>query len=129
MLACENGVHSKLLLNSQELVVLGQPLAAAWGASFDLAGSQSNYEISNERVFSLAGTVRNHHSPTVMKALLSCFDGFGETADLVDLQQQGIACLPFDSLVDALGVCDLSRLCQLPEDHLRRFAGACRVQH
>ena len=47
------GVGAELLLNSQELVVLGEPLGPAGGSSLDLASSETNNEVSNEAVLSL----------------------------------------------------------------------------
>ena len=42
VLASELGVGSKLLFNAEDLVVLGQPLRPAWGASLDLRKNKKN---------------------------------------------------------------------------------------
>lgn len=47
-----------------------------------------------------------HHAPTVLLRQLDRFDGFGDGADLVDLEQQSVTGLLADGFLDALGVGD-----------------------
>ena len=50
-----DSVSAQLLLDAQQLVVLGQALGAAGGAGLDLAGGQAHRQISDEAVLGLAG--------------------------------------------------------------------------
>ena len=50
-----NGTCTQILLNAEQLVVLGHALGAAGGTGLDLAGVQGNGQISNGGVFGLAG--------------------------------------------------------------------------
>ena len=53
-----NGACTQILLNAEQLVVLGNALGAAGGTGLDLAGVQGNGQISNGGVLGLAGAVR-----------------------------------------------------------------------
>jgi len=46
--ACIHGLRTQLLLDPQELVVLGQALAPAWCTCFDLPGAQADDQVCNE---------------------------------------------------------------------------------
>lgn len=48
--------------------------------------------------------MRYHDTPAVGVRVLSGLDGLGQGTDLVDLEQESIACLRLDGLLDALGV-------------------------
>merc|ERR1719331_1410499 len=58
-----DGRRAELLLNAQQLVVLGEALGAARRASLDLARLEANGEVGDERILSLARPVRRHHTP------------------------------------------------------------------
>lgn len=88
------------------MVVFGQSLGSAWGACLDLACGEADNQISDEVVFSLAGTMRNHDSPPVVSALLVGSNGLSERSDLVDFQKQSIARLLLDSSGNPLLVSD-----------------------
>ncbi len=79
------GSGTELLFDTKDLVVLGQTLGAARGTSFNLAGGQTNYEVGNERVLGLTGSVRNHGSPTSALRELVGIYRFCHATDLVDL--------------------------------------------
>mmetsp|Transcript_13132 Transcript_13132/g.55007 ORF Transcript_13132/g.55007 Transcript_13132/m.55007 type:complete len:343 (+) Transcript_13132:888-1916(+) len=87
---------AELLLDTQQLVVLGKALGAAGRAGLDLAGGEAHGEVSNESVLSLAGAVRGHDAPAGALGHLHGLDGLGDRTDLVDLQQQRVARLPLD---------------------------------
>lgn len=54
VLASVFGGASEFLFNTEDLVVLGKTFRAAGRTSLDLTGRQTDYEISNESVFSLS---------------------------------------------------------------------------
>ncbi|GBE58766.1 phosphopyruvate hydratase, putative [Babesia ovata] len=100
------GTGTKLLLNADQLVVLGVALAAAWGTSFDLASAEGDDKVGNEGVLSLAGPVGNHHTPAVGVTQKAGVDGLGDRSDLVHLQQKSVASLLGEGGLDTLGVGD-----------------------
>ncbi len=121
------GLGAELLLDAEQLVVLGQPLRPARGAGFDLAGAESNDEVGNEAILRLSRSVRHHGSPalrekvahvvvldevklhrelTVGLAEVVGGDGLGDGADLVHLEEQAVAGLLVDGGLDPLGVGD-----------------------
>ena len=51
--SCVLGVCAQLLLDPEELVVLGQPLGPAGGAGLDLACAEANHEVGDETVLGL----------------------------------------------------------------------------
>merc|ERR1711957_312953 len=65
VITCVNCPGAQFLLNAQELIVLGEALAAAWRTSLDSTCTQTHHKISNERVFGLSRPVRNHHTPAI----------------------------------------------------------------
>lgn len=66
VLAGVHGVRAELLLDSQDLVVLGQSLRTTRCTSLNLAGRQADHQIGDERVLGLAGSVRNHRAPATL---------------------------------------------------------------
>lgn len=56
---------AELLLNSQQLVVLGQMLGRLWDTSFDLTSAETHYQISEEGVCYLSRLMIHHHTPAV----------------------------------------------------------------
>lgn len=53
------------VLDAEQCVVLRNTLTARRRTRLDLTGTQSNDQISDQRVLCLAGAVRNHDSPPV----------------------------------------------------------------
>jgi len=104
VLTSVNGRRAKLLLNTEELVVLGVTLRAAGSSSLDLAGGQSNREIGNESVLSLSRAVGSHNTPTSLLGHADSLDGLGDGADLVHLEEKGVDALGLNTALDALGV-------------------------
>ncbi|KAA8576371.1 hypothetical protein EYC84_006504 [Monilinia fructicola] len=71
-----SSVHSlvtELLLDSQDLVQLGQTLRSGWGTSLDLTSTETNNDISNGDIFSLSRTVGNHNTPSSAKESLAAW--------------------------------------------------------
>lgn len=101
LLAGVLGSSSQLLLDTENLVVLGQTLGAARRSGLDLTSGQANDQVGNKRVLGLTGTMRHHRAPASALGELVSIDGFGDTADLVDLKQQAIASLLLNSGLDS----------------------------
>merc|ERR1719411_991394 len=100
------GIGAELLLNSQELVVLGESLGPAGGASLDLACAETNDKISDEAVLCLSRPVRHHSSPALGLSHVVSLDGLSHAADLVNLEQEPVAGLLLDSGRNSLWVGD-----------------------
>ena len=92
--------------NTEVLVELGQTLRAAGSTGLDLARSDTHDDVSNGDILSIAGAVGHHHAPFTSVGVLGSLDRLGESADLVDLEEQGIGGLWLDGLLDADGVGD-----------------------
>mmetsp|Transcript_36 Transcript_36/g.84 ORF Transcript_36/g.84 Transcript_36/m.84 type:complete len:302 (-) Transcript_36:653-1558(-) len=114
-----HGIRAELLLDAQQLVVLGQALGAAGRAGFDLAGGEAHGEVGDVRVLRLARPVGRHHAPSRLLRHAHRLDRLGDGTDLVHLEQQGVARLALDGGGDALRVGDE----QVIAHHL---AHACR---
>merc|ERR1719245_2900103 len=95
---------AELLLDAQQLVVLGKALRAARSSGLDLASAQAHGEVGNERVLGLAAAVAGHHAPASGFGHIHRLDGLGDASDLVNLQQEGVASLLIDRLLHALRV-------------------------
>ncbi len=65
-----NGAAAQLLLDAQQLVVLGHALGAAGGTGLDLAGVQGHGQVGNGGVLGLAGAVRADGGVTGLVAIL-----------------------------------------------------------
>mmetsp|Transcript_29550 Transcript_29550/g.94036 ORF Transcript_29550/g.94036 Transcript_29550/m.94036 type:complete len:452 (+) Transcript_29550:172-1527(+) len=97
---------TQLLLDAQELVVLGEALRAAGRARLDLAGAQSDGQVGNGGVLGLARAMGAHDTPARLLAHLDRVDRLGDGPDLVHLEQQRVARLVVDGLPDARHVGD-----------------------
>lgn len=106
LVASVDSVVAKLLLDAEDLVELSQTLGAGGSTGLDLAGAETDGDVSNGDIFSLAGAVRDHDAPSSAESILGGLDGLGDGADLVDLQEKGIARLELDGLLDEGGVGD-----------------------
>src|ERR1035441_3206473 len=73
-----------------EAVVFGDTLAAGWGAGLQLSAAGADGQVRDERVLGLPGAV-GHELP-VARAAAYChgFQGLGDRADLVELDQRGV---------------------------------------
>ena len=70
----------------------------------NLPSAESHHQISDERVLRFTTTMWHHHSPPCFLRHLACLDGLRHAANLVDLEQQGVAGLLVDAHLDTLGV-------------------------
>nr|pir phosphopyruvate hydratase - Deinococcus radiodurans (strain R1) [Deinococcus radiodurans] len=102
--AREHGSVAELVFDAQQLVVLGDTVRAAGRAGLDLPGVGRHSEVGDKGVFGLARAVADDGAVVVA---LGEFDGvhaLGEGADLVHLDQNRVAHLAVDALLQALGV-------------------------
>jgi hypothetical protein len=96
-----NSLVTKLLLNSENLVELGETLRSGRGTGLDLTSTETNGNVSNGDILSLAGTVRDHDTPAISVGVLGSLDGLGQSTNLVDLEEEGVARLELDGLLDS----------------------------
>ena len=93
-----NGAAAQLLLNAQQLVVLCNTLGTAGSTGLDLAGVQRHGQIGNGGVLGLTGAVRADGGVTGLVSHLDGFQSFGNRADLVQFDQDRVACTQPDAL-------------------------------
>src|SRR5262245_7020068 len=80
----------QLLLDAQELVVLGGALPARGRARLDLSEVQGHGEIGDEGVFGLAGTVRQDRRVAGRAGQGDGAQRLGQSPDLIRLDQNGV---------------------------------------
>ena len=97
--AGEAGGAAEGFFDAQELVVFGDAVGAGGGAGFDLAGAHGDYEIGEEGVFGFAAAMGDDGGVVGLASHFDGFDGFGDGADLIELDQDGVA----DAFGDAAG--------------------------
>ncbi|SRR6266849_97704 len=97
--AVEAGGGAEFLFDAEELVVFGDAVGAAGGAGLDLACGGSHGEIGDKGVLGFAGTVRDYGVVAGFAGQLDGVDGFGDSADLIELDENGVG----DALFDAAG--------------------------
>lgn len=106
LLASVDSVSTELLLDAEDLVELGKTLGTGRGTGLDLAGAETDGDISDGDILSLTGAVGDHDTPAVGVGVLGGLNGLGQGTDLVDLQEKGVAGLELDGLLDAQRVGD-----------------------
>lgn len=100
LLAGVDGVGTELLLNTEDLVQLGQTLGAARSTGLDLARAETDSNVGNGDILGLTGAVGHHDTPVVGVGVLGGLDRLGQRTDLVDLEQESVAGLELDGLLD-----------------------------
>jgi hypothetical protein len=106
VLAGVDGILTKLLLDTEDLVELGQALATGRGTSLDLTSAETDNDVGDSDILCLTRSVGDHDAPAGGEGVLGGLDGLGEGTDLVDLEEEGVARLELDGLLDADGVGD-----------------------
>lgn len=106
LLAGVDSVGAKLLLDTEDLVKLGKTLRTAGSTGLDLARAETDGNVSDGNVLSLTGAVGDHDTPAIGVGVLGGLDRLGERTDLVDLEEEGVARLELDGLLDTEGVGD-----------------------
>lgn len=84
-------------LDAQELVVLGQALAAGGGPGLELAGVGGNGHVGKPCVLGLSGTVGKDRGEPCPARHLDGLDGLGQGAYLVHLDEDGVGSLLLDA--------------------------------
>ncbi|EDT89704.1 hypothetical protein BIFLAC_02337 [Bifidobacterium animalis subsp. lactis HN019] len=100
------GGRTELFLNLEQAVVLGDALATCRGAGLDLAGVLGDGEIGDRGVRRLARTMGDHGGEAVLRGQLDGVEGLGNGANLVELDQQGVAGAHIDALLQTHRVGD-----------------------
>src|SRR5207244_7015251 len=93
----EAGRLPQLPLDPQELVVLGDAVAARGGAGFDLARFPSDREVRDGGVLGLAGAVADDRRVAAAEREPHGLRRLGQGADLVHLDEDGVGDAEFDA--------------------------------
>lgn len=101
-----DGTAAELLLDTEDLVELGETLRSGGSTSLDLTGTETDNDVSNGDILGLTRAVRNHDTPAGTEGVLGSLDGLSDGTDLVDLEEEGVASLGLDGLLDESGVGD-----------------------
>ena len=99
-----HGVAAQLFLDPQELVVLGDAVGPAGRAGLDLAGVRGHGDVGDGRVFGLAGAMTDDRGEAGTIGHLDGLQGFGQSANLVHLDQDAVGAALGDASRQALGV-------------------------
>lgn len=100
VLSSEDGTASELLLNTENLVVLSEAVGTARRSRLDLTSAKSNDEVTNKVVFSLTRAMADHNAPAGGLTHVGGLNRLGDSADLVDLQEQSVAKLLVNTSLD-----------------------------
>src|SRR5690606_2120234 len=95
---------AQLLFNAQQLVVLGDAVGTAQGAGLDLTGGSAYGQVGNGAVLGFTRTVGNYRGVTGRLGHLNGFQGLGQRANLVELDQDRVADALVDAFLENLGV-------------------------
>lgn len=101
-----NRFVTKFFSDSQKLVVFANPVRPAKRTSLYLAGVRRNSDIGNRCVFGFTGTMTDHGCVIILFCQINCSQRFGECADLVDLDQNGIGHVFSDPFAKKLHIRD-----------------------
>mmetsp|Transcript_4815 Transcript_4815/g.12106 ORF Transcript_4815/g.12106 Transcript_4815/m.12106 type:complete len:204 (-) Transcript_4815:866-1477(-) len=98
-------LSTKLLLDPQKLVVLGQPLRTARRSSLDLSGAQPHGQVCDVRILRLPAPMARHDAPAGLLGLLHGIDGLRDGPYLIHLEQQTCARLLVNRAINLFNVC------------------------
>lgn len=104
--ASEDSLVTKLLLDAEDLVELGETLRTGGSTSLDLARAKTDGQVSNEGVLSLTGTVGNHNTPASTVSKVGSVNRLSDRANLVDLEEKSVGSLDINGLSDETLVSD-----------------------
>lgn len=94
----------ELLLDSEDLVVLGESVGSAGSSTLDLTSAETDDQVSNEVIFSLTGSVRDHDTPSCLLGHVAGLDALGHGTNLVNLEEESVDELLVDTGLHTLGV-------------------------
>lgn len=95
-----DGLVTKLLLDTEDLVELGKTLGTSRGTSLDLTSAETDDNVGNGDILGLTRSVGDHDTPASAESVLGGLDGLGDGTDLVDLEEKGVASLGLNGLLD-----------------------------
>lgn len=72
--------------------------------TYDLARAETDNDVGNGNILSLAGSVRDHNTPASTEGVFGSLDSLRDGTDLVNLEEKGVAGLELDGLLDEGGV-------------------------
>lgn len=102
--ASEDSLVAKLLFDSENLVILGEPVGPAGSARLNLSGAKTADEVTDEVVLSLTRPVGDHDAPAGALGHVGSLDGLSDGANLVDLKEKSVAELLVNTSLHTLGV-------------------------
>jgi hypothetical protein len=92
------GLRPEFVFDLQKAVVFCDALTTAGRSRLDLAHTGSHREVGDARVVGFARTMRDDRAVSVFTGNLNAFERFRQSADLVQLDQNGIGDPIFDAL-------------------------------
>src|ERR1051325_1190430 len=95
--SCKHRRVAQLLLDAQELVVLGDAVAARGRAGLDLPRVRGHGEVGDGGVLGLAGAMRDDVAVAGALGHLDRVERLGERADLIQLDENRVADAPLDA--------------------------------
>ena len=95
---------TQFLLNTKELIVLGNPVTAAGGAAFDLSCVQCNGKICNGGILRFTGAVGDDGGLARPVCHGDCIQSLRQRTDLIHFNQYGVTDSRFDTLLKTLGI-------------------------
>src|SRR5450759_3437176 len=123
-------LRAQLLLDPQQLIVLGDAVRARQRSGFDLAAIGGDREIGDGGVLGLAGTVRHHGGVAGLVGHFDRIKRLRQRADLVDLDQNGVGAAVFDAVGKPRDVGDeqvIADQLAFPADQVGQFLPALHV--
>ena len=109
-----------------QLIALQWKFITFTGEYSYLASTQANDQIGNKRIFGFTTPVRDHHTPTCTLSKFTCLNRFSHRADLVDFEQQAIACFLLDGLANSLRVCNRQIITTSKKNNSKQ---RCQMKH
>ena len=97
---------AEIFLDSQQLVVFGDPVRTGHGTGLDLQGIGTDGNVGNGRIFGFTGTVGNDGGITGAFGHFDGSEGFGQGANLIDLDQDRIGNTLLDTFPQNPGIGD-----------------------
>ena len=99
-------VFSKNLLDSEELVVLGNTIGAAKRAGFDLSRVRGDCDVSDGGVFCFTRAMGDDSGVAVLFREFDGVEGFGQRTDLVHFNENRVGDAVFESFSEEFDVGD-----------------------
>jgi hypothetical protein len=105
-LVAVDGFFTEHLLDTEELVVFGNPVGTAHRTGLDLACIGRHGNVGDRAVLGLTGTVGNHGVVSVYLTELDGVERLSKSSDLVHLDQDGVSHAEIDSLLKEINIGD-----------------------